>query len=224
VSNLLVPAGFIIAERTLLLPSVGVMLAVGSVVPWLYARFEMQRAAQIAGAMAVVLLLALGVARSATRNPVWQSNETLFRQQVKDSPNSYRAHFMLGQHLFENQRRVEGEKYYRQAMQLFPLDPIMTLGLAEQYRKAGMCEPAITLYRWLFTIAPTSQRGHSGFAGCLLVTLRLDEAKQEALKSIRAGGNVREARAIIQAAAEASDSLAARRVRGDTVPRPPAGP
>ena len=216
-SNFLIPAGFIIAERTLLLPSVGAMLAVGSAVPWIYARFEGRRLPQYAAAGALLLLVGLGIARSATRNRVWRDNETLFRQQVIDSPRSYRAHFMLGLYLFENQRKAEGEKYYRRALQLFPLDPLMALGLAEQYRKAGMCEPAITLYRWLFTIEPRAARGHGGLASCLLVTLNLDEAKAEALESIRAGGDVREARAIIATAKEARDSLDARRARGDTV-------
>lgn len=222
-SNFLVPAGFIIAERTLLLPSVGAMLAVGSAVPWIYERLEGRRSAQRAAALAVLVLVALGIGRSATRNRVWNDNDTLFRQQVKDSPRSYRAHFMLGLHLFENQRKSEGEVYYRRALQLFPYDPLMAFGLAEQYRKAGMCEPAITLYRWLFTLEPRSSRGHGGLASCLLVTLRLDEARQEALASIRAGGDLREARAIIATAIEARDSLAARRARGDTV-KPPSLP
>lgn len=216
-SNFLVPAGFIIAERTLLLPSVGAMIAVGSVVPAIYARIEGNRTAQYAGAAAVAILIALGVWRSNVRNPVWNDNETLFLQQVKDSPNSYRAHFMLGLHLFENDRKVEGDLHYRKALQLFPYDPLMAFGLAEQYRKANMCEPAIKLYDWLFTLEPKSDRGHLGMATCLLYTLRLDEAKSEALRAIRSGSRVSEARAIITAANAARDSLAARRARGDTL-------
>ena len=221
-SNFLVPAGFIIAERTLLLPSVGVTLALGSAIPWLYERLERTRATQFAGAAAVILLLGLGLFRSYTRNPAWKDNESLFRQQVQDSPRSYRANFMLGQHLFENRRKTEGEMYYRRALQLFPYDPLMALGLAEQYRRAGMCEPAINLYRWLYTLEPKATVGHGGFASCLLVTLRLDEARQQALESIRGGGSVRDMRAVIAAAKHARDSLTARRARGDSTGAPPA--
>jgi len=217
-SNFLVPAGFIIAERTLLLPSIGAMIAVGSAIPWLYQRLEGRRALQYAAAAAVALLVVLGAARSYDRNPVWKDNETLFREQVKLSPQSYRAHFMLGQHLFENRRKTEGEKYYRRALQLFPYDPLMALGLAEQYRQAGMCQPAITMYRWLFTLEPKATEGHYGFASCLLVTLQLAEAKREALAAIRSGVKVRDAREIIVAADHARDSLATRRARGDTLP------
>jgi tetratricopeptide (TPR) repeat protein len=215
-SNFVVPAGFIIAERTLLLPSVGVIVAIATAIPWLYARVERRRVTEWAAAAAVAVVLALGVWRSSTRNPVWKDNETLFRQAIKDSPESYRAHFMLGVMLFEELRKTEGEGHYRTALKLFPYDPLMSLALAEQYRKAGMCEPAITMYRWLYTIDPQSQNGHSGFASCLLNTLRLDEAKSEALRSIRSGGRVATARAIIRAADMARDSLAARRARPDS--------
>jgi len=221
-SNFVVPAGFIIAERTLLLPSVGVIIALASAVPWLYARVERRRVVEYAAVAGVAVLLALGVWRSATRNPVWKSNETLFRQAIKDSPESYRAHFMLGVMLFEELRKTEGEGHYRTALKLFPYDPLMALALAEQYRKAGMCEPAITMYRWLYTIDPGSLTGHTGFASCLLATLQLQEAKSEALRSIRSGGRVTTAREIIRAADMARDSLAARRARADSATVMPA--
>ncbi|HJQ20541.1 MAG TPA: hypothetical protein VJ867_09355 [Gemmatimonadaceae bacterium] len=215
-SNFVVPAGFIIAERTLLLPSVGVMLALGSAVPWLYERLESRRIAQYGAACALGVILALGIWRSSTRNPVWKDNETLFRQAIKDSPESYRAHFMLGVLLFERLRKTEGDNEYREAFRLFPYDPLMSLALAEQYRKAGMCDAAITLYRWLYTIEPDAQSGHTGFATCLLVTLKLDEARTEALRAIRSGGDVPAARAIIRAATAARDSLAVRHMAADT--------
>lgn len=219
-SNFIVPAGFIIAERTLLTPSIGAMLAVSSAVPHLYARWEASTAARQLGALAVAILLALGVARSVTRNPVWHDNEALFRQGVVDSPDSYRAHFMLGAHLFENARKTEGERHYREALRLFPYDPMMALALAEQYRKAGMCEPAIPLYRALFALMPNAAEGHLGFASCLLVTFHLDEAKLEALEGIRSGAKLHLARDIIKAADQAEDSLKARRASGTMAPVP----
>jgi len=217
-SNFLIPAGFIIAERTLLLPSVGAMIAVGTVVPWVSARIEHRRAAQLAAAAVVVALVGLGIARSVTRNPVWRDNETLFRQAVQDTPESYRAHFMLGTLLFERGRLVEGETHYRQALRLFPYDPLMAVALAERYRGAGMCTPAITMYEWFFTLEPNASRGHLGLAQCLLLTSRFDEARQAALRSIRHGGKVAPARELIAAARAARDSTEARRAREQAAP------
>jgi hypothetical protein len=85
-----------------------------------------------------------------------------------------------------------------------------------------MCQPAITMYRWLYVLEPRATEGHYGFASCLLVTLQLDDAKREALAAIRSGVNVRDAREIITTANQARDSLAARRARGDTASAPPA--
>jgi tetratricopeptide (TPR) repeat protein len=217
-SNFIIPAGFIVAERTLLLPSVGVMIAVGSAVPWLYERFERRLALQRAAGLAFALLVVLGIARSYGRNQVWHDEERLFRQSVVDSPDSYRAHYILGSYLFQQKRKNEGEQHLRRALQLFPYDPVVMMTLAEQYRGIKLCAPAIELYRIAQEIAP-SMRGHLGLAVCLLETLELDEAKRVALNAIRWSGNVREARSIIAAADAGRDSLTARRARGDTIPR-----
>jgi hypothetical protein len=215
-SNFVVPAGFIIAERTLYLPSVGALIALGSVIPWLYEKLEGRRPTQYAAAATLVLLVGLSLIRSNSRNRVWRDNDTLMRQGIIDSPNSYRAHLLLGVHLFESKRKSEGEGHYQHAMQLFPYDPLMTYDLAEKYRGADMCEPAIRLYRWLFTLKPDFEVGRIGLAACLLVTLKLDEARREAVASIRAGGDVKDAHAVIVAAQAARDSLTARRARADS--------
>jgi hypothetical protein len=216
-SNFLVPAGFIIAERTLLTPSIGAMIALGSAIPAIYARIESNALLRQVAALAVVVLVALGLWRSTTRNVAWHDNETLFRQGIVDSPDSYRAHFMLGVHLFENRRLVEGERHYREALALFPYDPLMAYALAEQYRSAGLCVPAIPLYRALFATVPDASRGHLGFASCLLETFNLEEAKSAALTGIRYGAGVRPARAIIDAARQAAESLQVRAARGDSL-------
>ena len=78
-------------------------------------------------------------------------------------------------------------------------DPLMAYALAEQYRGAGMCAPALPLYEWYFQMEPDAARGHIGQAQCLLLSLRLDEARAAALRAIRNGARVRTARQIIAA-------------------------
>lgn len=205
-SNFIVPAGFIIAERTLLLPSVGAMLAVGSVIPWIFARIERHALARRAAVALVAVLLALGIARSVTRNRVWFDNETLFRQGVVDAPDSYRSHFMLGVFLFDAGSKAEGEHHYREAIRLFPYDPVMAYALAEQYRSAGLCRVAIPYYHALFELAPTANRGYNGLAACLLLTGQVEEARRQALAGIRVGANVTRAREILGLANEARNA------------------
>jgi hypothetical protein len=219
-SNFIIPAGFIIAERTLLLPSVGAMIAVASVVPWLYERIEGRAPMQLAAAGAFALIVGLGLSRSIDRNRVWRDNETLFAQSVVDAPDSYRAHHMLGQILFERGDRAAGEQHLRRALELFPHDPVVRYVLAEEYRKVGWCPPAIPLYRSAFAIAPNMRKSQYGLAVCLLETLELDSARASALTAIRWGADLKTGRAILEAARVGRDSLAARRARGDTVGMP----
>lgn len=223
-SNFIIPAGILLAERTLLLPSVGAMLALGSAVPWLYERLEGRRAPQLVAAGAVMLLVALGVARSSSRNRVWKDNDTLFHQGVADVPNNYRLHYLLANHLFETGRVAQAEVHYREALRLFPYDPILPFMLAERYRARGLCEPAIQLYRWSFELAPFLRYAETGLAGCLLQTMRLEEAKVAALNALRFGGRYANAHRVIQAADAGMDSLAARQARDTQSTRSTASP
>ncbi len=217
-SNFIVPAGFIIAERTLLLPSIGAMLAVASAIPWLYERFEQSRAAEMIGAAVVLTLVGLGLMHSHARNRAWSDTETLFTQSIVDAPDSYRAHHMLGQLYFERGDRARGEQHLRRALELFPHDPVVAYNLAEEYRKAGWCKPAIPLYRSAFSIAPGMRKSQYGLAACLLEELDMDGARRTALNTIRWGGDLKTGRSILIAANAGRDSLAARRARGDTLP------
>jgi tetratricopeptide (TPR) repeat protein len=219
-SNFIVPAGFIVAERTLLLPSVGATMALGSAVPWIYARVERSPPLLYAVAGFLALVVGLGIIRSYSRNRVWTSNDALFRQSVQDAPNSYRAHYLLGNHEFEHKRHDAGEAHMRRALELFPHDPTVMYTLADQYRQAGLCPPAIPLYRAAFAIAPNMRISQYGFALCLLEALELSEAKKVALNAYRWGADFRTAREIVRAADIGRDSLAARRARGDTLPSP----
>ena len=200
-SNFLVPAGIVLAERTLFLPSVGAMIAGAGVLAAV--ADEMRRRNRLtpawsrgAAAGCTVVLLA-GVVRSAERTKVWHDNETLFTQAVIDSPFAYRAHYMLGAWDFEKKRKRLGEAEYKKALALFPYDAALSYNLAEQYRQSGLCGPALPLYEWSQTLDPHFPMGHGAYATCLLNEGRFDDAKARALDAIRFGANVREMRRVI---------------------------
>jgi protein O-mannosyl-transferase len=189
VSNIVLPAGFLIAERTLLFPSVGFIIFAGSLIPFVYEWLAARRA-QLAGVVAVALLLVAGAWRSAQRQKVWHDDDILFKTAVKDAPDSYRARFMLGAWYMQNERLRDGEAQYRRGMQLFQFDPYMAYSFAEDYRRFGICKPAIDLYRWVLTVDSNTAMGRPQLASCLLQENKLDSAKAAALDALRHGGPV----------------------------------
>jgi hypothetical protein len=222
-SNFILPAGIVLAERTLFLPSVGAMLIVGELallgVEAIRARVANPRRAIAAFATPFALALVVGAARSASRTRVWHDNDVLLRQAVIDLPGAYHPHYMLAGWDFQLNRGAEGEAEARTALRLFPYDPSMTLNLGELYARLGMCKPALPLYRLARGLDP-SIPGNVNFAVCLLAEAEYDAAKAEAMKAISGGGNFSMLHHVIFAA----DSAKAARARfGQEVSVPVSG-
>ncbi|HEY2066150.1 MAG TPA: hypothetical protein VGG84_09355 [Gemmatimonadaceae bacterium] len=183
VSNILVPTGFITAERTLFVPSIGVVLVAGALATMVEVRSR--RAEQIGGLVALALLLSLGLARSIDRQRVWKNNDVFFAQLLKDAPNGYRAHFLYGRLVAERLRLHEMEIEYRRAIKLFPYDISMTLAVASDYYRAGFCEPAVALLDWSFAVEPLAIDGRYEYVQCLLKLHRWPQARAAGLEALR---------------------------------------
>jgi hypothetical protein len=215
-SNFLVPAGIVLAERTLFLQSVGAMLLVGGLQAIVARRRPSERSftarERALAVAAVAIVVAAGMARSLVRTTVWKNNDTLFAHAVIDSPLSYRAHYMFGAWLFDKGQKSRGEAEYRRALSLFPYDAALSYNMAEQYRQVGMCGPALPLYRWTRDLSPDFPFGRAAHAQCLLEVGQYAEAKAMALSAISAGGSVKLARRLIFLAdsAKAADAVSRR--------------
>jgi len=208
-SNFIVPAGILVAERTLFLPSVGAMLVLGDALvalgEWRREKGEGRektlfslRPSPFSLLAVFVAILALGLAKSVSRTRVWRDNDTLFHQSVVDSPRSYRAHYMLAAWDFENDRKRDGEREYRTAIHLFPLDPFVEYNLAEQYRRAGACKEAVPLYQFALEVSDKFPLGHTAYAWCLFQVGRYADSKVAIGNALRAGGSVKILRGLRQ--------------------------
>jgi hypothetical protein len=192
VSNLVVPTGVILAERTLFLPSVGIVLLVGAVVERLAAVSwnEFATGAGIGRRLAIsafAVIVALGLARSATRQPVWSSNASLFPQGVRDAPFSYRAHDVYAGLLFEGGNRRDGEREARIALHLYPHDGVLYRDLANEYMRAGLCRPAVPLLKRSIAEATVQSDAHVLLARCLLAEGDTAGARKQVLRGVAAG-------------------------------------
>ena len=90
VSNI-VPTSIVLAERTLFLPSVGFLLALGGLVTVLVSLAKQPMIpARWAVVEACALLTILGIARSAERQRVWRNSPHLWVVSAHDAPHSLR--------------------------------------------------------------------------------------------------------------------------------------
>ncbi len=115
VSNLILPSGILLAERTLYLASVGACILLA--VMW----EALRRRAGPAAIGAIVVVIAAGGIRSLMRSEIWTSNDTLFPQLVRDAPGSFRADWVAGMLAYGKGDRRTGERLVRSALHRYPL-------------------------------------------------------------------------------------------------------
>ena len=183
VSNLLLPAGFVTAERTLFFPSIGAVLLAGALAEHVRLHASVSRRRLATAGLAV--LLAAGLARSVGRQRVWKNNDTFFDALMHDAPNGYRAHFLHARHLGLKGRLSEMELEYRRAIRTFPYDAGMTLVVADAYTRVGLCAPAVALFEWTFGVEPETGEGRYEYVYCLARLGRWTDVRREALEGLR---------------------------------------
>lgn len=202
VSNVLVPTGVMLAERTLLLPSVGILIAVASIVPWILSHAERAgRARQVkrAGGVALALLLVAGAVHSAKRQRTWRSSADVFIDMMADAPLNFRSHWGWGTVLMDRHLFAAGEREWRIAIELYPahLGPAAELGNA--YRSNGLCAAAVPLYRQVLHIAPDRADIRANYVTCLLKTGQVEMARDESARGIARGGSTPAFRVLLAA-------------------------
>lgn len=183
VSNLLVPAGFVTAERTLFFPSAGAVLMAGALAEHMRAHATPGRQRLAAAALAVLLLA--GLARTVDRQRIWKNNDAFFVALIRDAPNGYRAHYLHARQAAMQGHLVEMEREYRRAIRIFPYDAGMTLWVADAYTRAGLWAPAATLFEWTFSVEPESGQGRYEYVYCLAKLGRWADVRREALAGLR---------------------------------------
>jgi hypothetical protein len=167
VSNLLLPTGIVLAERTLFLPSVGVALALGAGLAMLATRLEgATPRVRLVSVAALGLLVLAGGVRSAIRYPAWHDTLSFTHQSVEDAPTSYRARAGLGEVMFYLRQKRTGERYLREAIRLYPEGYPTYQILADHYRLADLCGPAIPLYHQALELAPKAADVRASLIAC----------------------------------------------------------
>jgi hypothetical protein len=173
-SNLIVVTGFVLAERALFLPSVGVALLIGAAISAGITHASLPARRVLVGA--VTLILVAGIVRSSYRNPVWRNNETLFRQTAEDVPYSWKAHIMLGEHL-ALLGKGEGLLELRLGARLAAKNDVQVRYLvARRFHLAGQQAEALPYYAEAMALAPDNPWIREDAAYCLAQIGKMPDA------------------------------------------------
>jgi tetratricopeptide (TPR) repeat protein len=158
-ANLAFPTGTIFAERVAYLPSAGFCLIAAG---WIVG------AARRADAIArwrwgVLAALALALAgRTVIRNPVWESDETLFTDMVRVSPGSAKAHYDFAYMSAERGSLRRGLEHYIRATQIYPKYWDAWAGRGRMERLLGNPAAAEAAYAESVRLAPFAENGYFG--------------------------------------------------------------
>ncbi len=133
-ANVAVPTGVLVAERTLYLPSAGAVVALAWLWQWPAARRGVW--------WPTAVVLALLGARTVERNTMWRDNDRFYDRLAREAPASYRVYALRGWREFERGRVAAGERLYREALAIQPLDPAVLFELGSWYLRFSQYAPA----------------------------------------------------------------------------------
>lgn len=126
VSNLLIPIGVVLAERTLYLPSVALSFAVAA----LYAAAARRPARLRATVWALTAVVLLFGIRSMKRVPEWKSTDSILFRLVEDRPDAFRGQWHVARDHREHRRVDPALASYDRAFRLWPYRETLVLETA----------------------------------------------------------------------------------------------
>ncbi|XP_021924796.1 transmembrane and TPR repeat-containing protein 1-like isoform X2 [Zootermopsis nevadensis] len=116
-ANLVVTVGFVVAERVLYIPSLGMVLLLVYGAQLLWGAFLRQRPLLLC---AGVVLLVVFCGRTVARNKDWASRQALIRAGLNALPHNAKLHYNFANFLRDTGQLDLATKHYREALRLWP--------------------------------------------------------------------------------------------------------
>lgn len=146
-SNLLVPTGQVLAERTLYVPSIGALMLAAWLLDAGARRMpRAERGVPLLAGLASTLAVA-GALGTASGSANWRDNLTLFQSGVAAAPREYAPYFAVGSKILNAGDTTRALPYLERAWSLYPHDPSLALTLAAPLVRAGKQERALAITR-----------------------------------------------------------------------------
>lgn len=175
VSNLIFLTGILLAERTMLLPSVGACLAVTAL--GAVAAQRLSRPTRVAGWALVLSVILAAAWHSARRGTIWRDNDRLFAHGILDAPHSYRSWKVYGGYLAQQGKLTEAEGMLRTSLQLWDRDAEVYEQLTRVLRRKGKCDAAISILDDGLKSFPEETVLRARLVECLIQQDRLADAR-----------------------------------------------
>lgn len=194
VSNILLPTGIVLAERTLFLPSIGWLIAAGALgcALWENAeRWESRRIVHAALSVVTTLLVVAGLARSVERFRTWRDDTTYALRTGEDAPRSWRAQLARAEVLFTSGNRADGLATYQRAAELAPGPWVWRVrnDLARRLIEIGEVGAAAVELEASLSAVPDQEETHHYLVLSYLNLARYDEAAARADTALARGFN-----------------------------------
>jgi len=221
VSNLIVPAGILMAERTLYLPSVGLAMVVGGLVARI-PEATPQRTRRLVAALGGVIGLAFMV-RTVERNPTWLSTYVVLNTLATEHPESYLALRTRAAGLDRVGDKDTAARFYEQALAVAPRHYGLLTEVGEFFARRRMDDRAEELLRRAVAVAPNQPTAYRLLAEMLIRQGRGREGHHMALEGLARAGPDRELWSLVsEAYIQKGDLEAAVRARRAALGQDPA--
>uniref|UniRef100_A0A1Y1KDF2 dolichyl-phosphate-mannose--protein mannosyltransferase n=1 Tax=Photinus pyralis TaxID=7054 RepID=A0A1Y1KDF2_PHOPY len=180
-SNLFLKVGFVVAERILLLPSLGFSFLVVHGLKKLSKMLHLRAEVSSVTLYAICAIFAL---RTVQRNIDWLTEERLFGSALKVCPLNAKVHYNIGKVAADNNRRQFAIEEYRRAIELNPLYEQAMNNLANLLRDERKFTDAEILLRRALEIRPNFAAAWMNLGIVLTNLNRSEEAEQCYLTAI----------------------------------------
>lgn len=170
VSNVLIPSGIVLAERTLFLASVGFVIVLADLSAlgdrWLE-RYEV-RTRKLAQA-GLVLLIGLGAVRSGIRTGDWRTRWMYLTTQMLDAPTSWRARIAYAMLLADIGDTAQARLEVRVTLGFRPDLPLAPKPIVDRLRlETGNCRGPVLAYDEMLALVPGRSDVRGSLTACLL--------------------------------------------------------
>ena len=187
ISNLILPIGTVLAERTLYLPSVSLAFWTGYGVA---AIADVQERRPVAGrvALAIAALWTLALAtKTVSRNPVWADNAALVARGLETHPGSFQVQWFHALELWETGDMVSSERSFAGALDTYDGDARFLTHYARFRYETGDVAGADTLIASALRIHPGG--ADALYVSGLVAVARGDAAAaRERMRALQARG------------------------------------